>query len=172
MKLFISYSAEDTAFVRTLASQLSPWVSRLYYWDKSQEPGTEAWPAIFRWIDQSDWVLVIITDKTLSRALAVGQEIGHALAKGKRIIPLVAPGIRSDQLGCLSGLTYYKINPNDPLPAARDMAKAILQHEQAKAMRKKQDLAVAAQRKEEREAKALALILLGILAVMALKERS
>ncbi|MBI1821765.1 MAG: toll/interleukin-1 receptor domain-containing protein [Nitrospirae bacterium] len=126
MKIFISYSTDDLSLVHRIAEYLRPHVEVLF-WDKSKVPGQEAWPTIFNWIDQSDLVLAVISDKTVSRAMSVGQEIGRAKAKTKTIIPLVAPGVSSSDLGCLNGITYQKIDPNNPGPALKNIEKGLLE---------------------------------------------
>lgn len=168
MKIFISYSAADRQCVSQLAQQLRPVVSKLTYWDQDLEPGTETWPTIYTWIDQADWVLVVITDNTLSRAFAVGQEVGHARAVGKKIIPLVTPGIHTDQLGCLGGLTYHTIDPDNPLPAAHAVADVILKHRKQQAYQRALEKLETAKRQEEnRQALAFGVLLVGAFALMA-----
>jgi len=105
MRLFISYSTDDLEIVNQIADALRPH-AEVCYWDKDNEPGKSVWKTIFGWIDSSDVVIAVITDKAVSRAMSVGQEIGHAQAKGKKIIPLVHKGIPSSELGCLHGITY------------------------------------------------------------------
>lgn len=105
MKIFISYSAEDFALVRKLADAIIS-IAEVYYWDKDKVLGKDSWITIFSWIDAADLVVAVITDSTVSRAMAVGQEVGHAKAKGKVIIPLVAEGVHKSELGCLEGVTY------------------------------------------------------------------
>jgi hypothetical protein len=127
MKIFISYSADDLNTVHKLAGQIKqlPEVSEVHYWDKSKKPGEDAWNSIFRWIDSSDVVIAVISDKTVDRGLSVGMEIGHAKKSGKKIIPLVADDVSGASLGCLSGLTYEKISKDNPVPTV-DRLKNIL----------------------------------------------
>jgi len=117
MKVFISYSVHDSELVRKIAESIKQHVDEICYWDASKELGEDAWTSIFGWIDDSDLVLAVITDNTISRAMAVGNEIGHARARNKKIIPLVAPEVPRDQLGCFQGVTYERINRENPLPA-------------------------------------------------------
>lgn len=116
MNVFISYSTDDLDLVRQISREIGPYAT-VRYWDKSKEPGTEVWDSIFSWIDQSDVVLAVITDKTVSRAMSVGQEIGRAKAKGRKIVPFVSEGIASSELGCLNGVTYEPISRSNPAPA-------------------------------------------------------
>lgn len=84
MRIFISYSAEDFSLVHKLAKAISS-IAEVYYWDKDKVLGKDSWPTIFNWIDAADLVVVVITDSTVSRAMAVGQEVGRAKAKDKGV---------------------------------------------------------------------------------------
>ena len=116
MKIFISYSNDDLKLVKTYANFIKPH-AEVKYWDKDKKPGDEVWPMIFQWIDESDIVLAIITDNTVSRAMSVGHEIGRAVTKGKRVIPFVAKGIPVSELGCLCSINYQEIDPENPQAA-------------------------------------------------------
>lgn len=120
MKVFISYSTTDLSLVHSIAQHIQPH-AQVFYWDKDKLPGAESWPAIFGWIDQADMVLVLITDNTVVRAMSVGQEVGHAKAKKKMVVPLVAPGVLDDELGCLKGIVYQRFDPSNPVPALQQV---------------------------------------------------
>ncbi|MCL5055084.1 MAG: toll/interleukin-1 receptor domain-containing protein [Firmicutes bacterium] len=124
MKIFISYSTGDLNFVKEIQHSIEHLVE-VIYWDKNKEPGEEAWKWIFNQIDLADLVLVLITDKTVSRAMAVGNEIGHAKARSKKIIPLVSATVNSSELGCLSGITYQPIPSDNPASALKSIEKII-----------------------------------------------
>lgn len=130
MKVFISYSAKDTLPIRKFADGLRQitGVSQVHWWEDSKRLGKEAWPQIFRWIDEADLVLVIVTGNVLNRAMAIGNEIGYAKAKGKSILPLVSElsgwrkmlqrlgfkaGISAEDLGCFGELVHIRINKHD-----------------------------------------------------------
>ncbi len=117
MNIFISYSVHDTALVSQLDQQLVLQGHSTEWWGKSKKPGREVWGQIFDWIDNADVALVIITEKTVKRAMAVGNEVGRALAMGKRVIPLVAAGVPESELGCLKGVAHIEIDPANPQPA-------------------------------------------------------
>jgi len=78
MKVFVSYSVENTSLVRQVVEQLRSCTDKVFWWDRSKELGEEVWPTIYGWIDQSDLVLAVLTGRTLARAMAVGNEIGYA----------------------------------------------------------------------------------------------
>lgn len=142
MKVFISYSVSDTALVRTVAEHIKA-KATVTYWDQSKEPGKEIWPTIFGWIDAAELVLVLITENTLSRALSVGQEVGHARKANKPIIPLVAKGVGSSELGFLAGITYVQLDTTDPSAAIHALQQqldklkqqALLRHQQLQAQK-------------------------------------
>jgi TIR domain len=129
MKVFISYSTDDVQMVNQIAYQLRPH-TEVFYWNTSKVPGQEAWPSIFQWIDQCDLVLAVITDSTVSRAMSVGQEIGRAKAMKKIIVPLVAPEVPNSELGCLSGVTYERLDHHNPGPALENIKKVVLAYKQ------------------------------------------
>lgn len=122
MNVFISYSVADVDLLRRVAQVIAAGGDKPLCWDTSKTPGHEVWPSIFGWIDASDLAIVIITDQTVARAMSVGQEVGHARAKGKPIVPLVAAGVRPEDLGCLNGVIYQPIsreNTSDALAAVQ-----------------------------------------------------
>jgi len=108
MNVFLSHSTEDLALVQWIAQEVRHHAS-VYYWDESKVLGERAWDSIFGWIDISDFVIVVITDNTVRRAMAVGQEVGRAVTMKKTVIPLVAEGVPDSALGCLSGVTYSRL---------------------------------------------------------------
>lgn len=116
MSVFISYSTDGLALVEKISSAVRHLVD-VKYWQQDKEPGADAWTSIFEWIDDADVVLVLITDRTLARAMSVGQEVGYAKSQGKTIIPLIATGVPAAELGCLHGVTYVSLDPLDPSPA-------------------------------------------------------
>jgi len=117
MTIFISYSVRDNPLVERIAAHLRLQGHLVYWWQGSVEPGREVWPQIYGWIDQSDLVLAVITDAAVRRAMAIGNEMGHAKARNKRIVPLVAAGVPESELGCLKGTVYIPFDPVDPQPA-------------------------------------------------------
>jgi len=124
MKVFISYSTHDTELVKEVADSVKS-KTELFYWEEAHRPGDEAWPRIFSWIDESDLVLVVITDSTLKRAFSVGQEVGHARKAGKRIIPLVSSEVDLKDLGFLSGITFIPLDVRDPAKGIESLQKEL-----------------------------------------------
>lgn len=136
MKIFISYSTKDFNLVSEIENYLEKH-AEIFYWKKDKILGKEAWDTIFNWIDRADLVLSVITGNTVSRAMAVGQEIGHAKAKHKTIVPIIGAEVPVDELGFLNGTTYEKIDRNNPGMAIQAVEKAIIQIKQETEQRNK-----------------------------------
>lgn len=147
MNVFISYSVDDTDLVRKVADSIHS-KATVNYWDESQHPGMEVWPTIHGWIDSADLVLVLITDKTLERALSVGHEVGRATKAGKQVIPLVAKGVPNEALGFLAGITYIRIDPEEPNEA--------IQRLHSELQRVSQEMQLKQKRKQEEKNKVVA----------------
>jgi len=66
-------------------------------------------------IKASDAVVVLLTENA-SSSLIISAEIGYAIGKSKRIVPLVAPVVANDSstLGMLNGLEYIPLDKSDP----------------------------------------------------------
>lgn len=125
LTVFISYSVADRDVLLRVCDVLKAAGCRLLCWNESKEPGEEVWPSIHRWIDECDLVLAIITDSTVKRAMSVGQEIGHAVARGKRVVPLVMKGIPASDLGCLAGIIHQPFDPEHLEPALRSISETM-----------------------------------------------
>jgi len=130
MKLFISYSTDNLDLVKEIADALKGQVE-VKYWEQDKEPGEDAWKTIFGWIDNSDLVVAVITDKTVSRAMSVGQEIGRAVAKHKTIIPTVSKGIPQTALGCIGGITKVTLEEDKPSDIVASIEKIVLSRKPA-----------------------------------------
>lgn len=127
MKIFISYSAADTEFIKKIADYLRPHVEPLY-WQQNKVPGEDDWKTIFQWIDQSKIVLAVISDSALVRGISVGQEIGYAKKCGKTIIPFISKSINISDVGFLKGTTAVHFDHNDPSGALNELNEAISKH--------------------------------------------
>jgi hypothetical protein len=125
IKVFISYSTGDNDLVRQVANYISPHCE-VYFWDQNRTLGAPVWPEIFEWIDKSDLFIAIITDKTVCRAMSVGQEIGRAITRSKTVIPLVGKDVPDSELGCLRGLNYQRISNENFGPAMEAVRQRIL----------------------------------------------
>ncbi len=109
MNVFISYSTEDLVSVERIAKAIKDCEDEPFWWHEKKLPGRGAWDTIFGWIEGADVVIAVITDRTLARAMAVGNEIGYAKAHNKPIIPVLGKGIKPESLGCLLGITHVQL---------------------------------------------------------------
>jgi len=134
VNIFISYSMKDRELVEKLAEEVRPQATPVY-WDKDKEPGQEAWPMITDWIEKADLIVAVITDRAVSRAMAVGNEIGIAKEKGKIIIPLVGAGVDDKDLGCLQGVVHQRVDTDNPGEAIQAVQRTVLAHLQRKLAR-------------------------------------
>jgi len=125
MKVFISYSMKDVDQVQIIADQIRPYVEEIHWWKESKTLGEDPWEIIESWIDDADLVIAVITGKTVSRAMSVGQELGYAKKKKKKIIPLVERCVLNTELGFLSGVTYQRFDRGDPEAALEGVRKAV-----------------------------------------------
>lgn len=124
MKVFISYSVKDLRLVEFVSRQIEPHAEAVY-WSRDRIPGQDAWATIFRWIDDSDCIIAVLTGNVLERGESVHNEIGYAKGKGKLVIPLVGASVPRDRLGCLHGITYLPLD-RERFPEATDRLKATL----------------------------------------------
>ncbi len=111
MKIFISYATADLRLVGQIAAYLQQCQMQPRYWNRDNSPGVETWREIFAWIREADIVLVLITEATLKRSMAVGNEVGFAHAHSKLIVPLVAESVPRADLGFLGILNYIPLKP-------------------------------------------------------------
>ncbi len=139
MKVFISYSVKDTDLVAKIAASLKPNVQEVLWWPENKELGEQAWQTIHGWIDSSNVVIAVITGNVVTRAMAVGNEIGRAVAKGKVVIPLVGPEVKAEDLGCLHGVAYERLDLTNPEPAIENVRRRLQQLQQRQLAKKEQD---------------------------------
>jgi len=119
--VFLSYSVDDVKLVYQIAEAIKPYAA-VRFWHKDNDPGTDVWQTIHKWIDEADCVIAVITDNVVRRGESVNQEVEYAKAHGKTVIPIVATGVGKDRLGCLSGTTYIPADVEN-LDAALDAVK-------------------------------------------------
>lgn len=120
-RLFISYSRRDAAIVRALHDGLKErgigvWVD----WEDIP-PSAEWWTAICRAIDSADAFAFVITPDSIASQVC-GDELAHAVAAGKRLIPLLHRETTAGQQvpDPLARLNWIFARETDPLPPALD----------------------------------------------------
>jgi len=127
LKIFVSYSSKDKKIVEQLASSHQGFAD-FFYWDKSKEPGKEAWHQIEEWISNCDLFIVIITGHTVQRGLPVGKEVGIAKSLKKRILPIVSDRVPADEITFLEGITYQPIDllsPDEAIQSITEFTKTL-----------------------------------------------
>lgn len=112
-KVFISHSTRDQRIVVALSNILSKFGINVFVAEWYLTPGQRLDRKAFRAIENSDCVVVLLTQNGI-RSAWVQQEIGYALKTGKPLIPLVEKGITSAELGALQGREYIKYDPYQP----------------------------------------------------------
>ena len=125
IKVFISYSTQDNDLVRQVANYIKLHCE-VFYWDQNRTLGEPLWPEVYKWIDNCNLFIAIVTDKTVRRAMSVGQEIGRAIAKEKTVIPLVGRDVPDFELGCLRGINYQRISNENSGAAMESVRQRIL----------------------------------------------
>lgn len=131
MKIFISYGNNNLKLVQHIAENLISF-GEIYYWNQNKEPGQQAWNTIHSWIDSCDLVIAVITSQVVTRAMAVGNEVGRAVSKGKTVIPIVTPEVKESDLGCLHGITHQRIDLQYPHEAISNIQQVILKKKSEK----------------------------------------
>jgi WD40 repeat protein len=120
-RLFISYSRRDAPIVRALYDGLSErgigvWVD----WEDIP-PSAEWWTTIRRAIDGADAFAFVISPDSIASPVC-GDELAHAIAAGKRLIPLLHRHASDGQQvpDSLARLNWIFARNDDSLPAALD----------------------------------------------------
>jgi hypothetical protein len=119
--VFISYSGSDSNEILEIVRRLQEKEGHQYefrLWEQDREPGREDWKSIFGWIDRSQIALAFILQKetpegpsthAIERSLSVGVEVGYALARGLRVVPVtnLAP-TEVSRLGPIAHLVHIQ----------------------------------------------------------------
>jgi len=106
MNIFISYSREDAAIAHLLCNILQNRGINVLI-DTYLSEGEESRRQICEYIDQAEVVVPLITNSATSSAW-VNQEIGFALGKGKKIIPLALKAEHNPE-GMITGLQKFSL---------------------------------------------------------------
>lgn len=128
-KIFISYSVENTAIVRKIDQSLSPY-AEVIWWDESKELASSTWDSVSKWIDGCNFVLVILSDPEIRRAMNVGQEVGRALTREKPVFPLVRHDVKDANLGFLQTSPYLRFNPKNIWESAKGLNEILAQSDE------------------------------------------
>ncbi|WXG43950.1 MAG: toll/interleukin-1 receptor domain-containing protein [Promethearchaeati archaeon SRVP18_Atabeyarchaeia-1] len=112
-RIFLSHSTRDQGIVVTLANLMTKLGIEVLVAEWYLTPGSSLDEKVFQQIDESDSVVVLLTQNGV-RSNWVNQELGYALKAGKPVIPLVEKGIAERQLGSLQGKEYIEYDPDQP----------------------------------------------------------
>src|ERR1022692_1754234 len=118
--VFISYSRKDKEFVRRLEEALQARGRQAWVDWEGIRPTEEFMQAIYRAIEGADtFIFVLSPDSVCSKVCA--QEIAHAVAQNKRMVPLVAREVNAaDVPDALAKLNWIFGRDTDPFDAATD----------------------------------------------------
>ncbi len=154
-KVFLSHSYSDKGAVAAIHDQLATSGIEVWISEQHPEPGTLVGKKILDAIQQTDVLVVLLTEAS-SVSQYVHQEIGAALAAKKPVIPLATFDVPADRLGMLAGVEWLRVDPSNPAVAGANLAASLL---------KRRDL-------KERQEALTAAILVGLILVLALASTS
>lgn len=112
LNVFISHSIVDLSVVVRMHELLSLSGIRIYVAEFQQEPGADIAAKIRRMVQNSDYVIALLTSSAL-RSSFVNYELGLADTLRKPIIPLVEKGAESELPAFLKGREYLSFDLND-----------------------------------------------------------
>jgi hypothetical protein len=139
MNVFISYSGANLELINKIAKSIGEDVHPLF-WEKDKEPGEHDWGTIFGLIDKSEYVLVVITDSTVKRGIAVGQEVGYARKSGKKILPFLSKSVPGSETGFLKDITAVHLDEEHAEKSIQELNAAV------KKIKIQRDLAILAEK--------------------------
>ena len=110
--VFLSHSEADADWVQWIAAKAKPLGINVYLHEHDPQPGTPVANKVKRAIAKSDALVVLLTHNSQNSSY-VQQEIGYAEGRGKRVIPLVQPGVDQRSLAMLEGREYIPFDFRD-----------------------------------------------------------
>jgi hypothetical protein len=121
-KIFVSYSSHDLKQVYLLKQQLENTPLTVFVAEHSIMPGQELEPTISKAVDECD-LFIVLWSKNAKDSDWVSQEIGHARALKKEILPLVLTEGMSLP-GFINNLKYLPVyeETQKALSVAREIA--------------------------------------------------
>lgn len=115
MQIFISHSSKDLEWVELLAKRIEAAGANAYLAQVDHSGvGHVLNQKLCDAIDASDVFVVLLTDNAAATPL-VREEIGYAIGKDKRVIPLVTAGVARNPvaLGMLNGVEHIPFDRDD-----------------------------------------------------------
>lgn len=147
-RIFVSYSSKDLPHVEALQRQLHGSAVEVFVAEHSVKPSEDLAPRIANAIEECDF-FVLLWSENAKASDWVSQEIGRASALKKPILPLVLSP-NSALPGFIQGLKYLPVHTNSE--SALEQARSLILEEYN---RKEAQLAAAARKKRDDDAKAL-----------------
>ena len=112
-KVFVSYSRKDIEFTKRLTEELKK--SNLEFWVDWEgiPPTVDFMKKIEKGIEESDAFLFLVSPDSV-KSKVCGEEIAHAVKNGKRLIPLIARDVKSEELPeALSHINWISFREQD-----------------------------------------------------------
>jgi nucleoside 2-deoxyribosyltransferase len=122
--IFFSHSARDLPWCEWLAAEAEKLGIAVYLAEHDKQPGRSLTEKVERNIKRCDALVVLLTASTTTSSY-VHQEIGFARAQNKLVIPLVQPGVGTDQLSMLAGAEYIDFDFQNPHGGKEDLLAAL-----------------------------------------------
>lgn len=119
-KIFLSHGKADIDWVNWIKVNAENNGVDVYLFEYDPQPGTYVADKVKQAIQNSDIFVVLLTHESQFSPY-VQQEIGFAEANGKRIIPLVQPGIQKQTLAMLEGREYIPFDFCKPSEALLEL---------------------------------------------------
>jgi len=109
-RALLSHSSHDRSWVKLIEEAATSIPDlEVYLFEHDQRLGNLLSRKVKEEIGRCDVLVVLLTHKGRSPNL-VREEIGIAMGLGKKVIPLVEPGFRSEDLAMLAGVEYVQFN--------------------------------------------------------------
>jgi hypothetical protein len=112
-RVFASHSEPDRAIVHAIRDATRPFGITVYSYDQDPQAGESLREKLLYEIEESDVLVAILTRASISSPV-VNQEIGAAVNDGKRVIPIVEKGVRTDRFSFLDGIEPEILDPEHP----------------------------------------------------------
>lgn len=121
-RVFISYGREEQGIANQLRESLVKAGLEVYMPEEEFQPSKTIMEQVTNAIDASGCVLGVLTEHSVNSPW-VNQELGYAVASGKRTFLLVESTVPVS--GLLSGRKYFQFDKADPQSAVRVVSTAI-----------------------------------------------
>lgn len=126
-RVFLSHSSRDGAWVELIREHTHGADVDVYLHEYDLQPGRLVAEKLQDAILDCDALIVLLTRKS-AKSPYVHQEVGYALAAGKRVVPLVEKGVPKNTLAMLDGREYLEFDPSEPLAAIQQLSVILRKH--------------------------------------------